>query len=1467
MHIVSEGTSDAFLTIETASGGRPMIVLAERENATSPREIQLFNDGVDDRFVIGDGVGNEFLSIQADTAYTQVTGEALFSSGATIVSDLVVGGYDIRGPRKLQVESSDDLAEVNIVAGRGSEAHLVIRAPANQDSFVTLAEDSHSINLVRDGVSNRFLITDENATELISVSPSSGDMVLRGELKIGHDEDAPNFIVDQFTGDVGMQGDLVVGGDNQPGARAATIQSRDSTAKMSIISGNSSDASMLLSVPDSGNALITFTEGTDSFLMLNEGTTKRFKITDGTEELLSITKGDGNTYIRGSLKIGHDEANPMFVADSNNGDTTMRGDMVVGGPYIPGARSMTIRSQDDTAALHLISGNGSDSELSVLAGQGKNAVVTLAEGSNRFHLLNDGSDDKFILSDGSNELLGIRRGTGDTYVRGQLKVGRDPTNPMFVAESSNGDVGMQGDLTIGGERIRGARAATIQSKDAAASLHLRAGGTSDAGIKVTSPQGRNTSVTLKETNGTAFHIINKGFVDRLVIADNTHDLMVITPVVGDVRHRGDFTVGGEFGSAGPKAMTIRSLDAAASLNLISANQSNAELKLAAPTGQDAVITLAEGSNRFHLLNDGSDDRFILTDGSNELLGVYRGTGDTYVRGQLKVGRDPTNPMFVAESSNGDVGMQGDLTIGGERIRGARAATIQSKDAAASLHLRAGGTSDAGIKVTSPQGRNTSVTLKETNGTAFHIINKGFVDRLVIADNTHDLMVITPVVGDVRHRGDFTVGGEFGSAGPKAMTIRSLDAAASLNLISANQSNAELKLAAPTGQDAVITLAEGSNRFHLLNDGSDDKFILSDGSNELLGIRRGTGDTYVRGQLKVGRDPTNPMFVAESSNGDVGMQGDLTIGGERIRGARAATIQSSDSDASLSIIANVDASMTLHAARDRLATITMTEGNHSFLMENRGADDQFVITDGEHVLMSMNRTTGNTHFRGQITTGIDPFKPALLSNNQGETQMRGDLTIGGAHVPGVRSATIQSPDGEASLHLIGGNSSNAFLEIETSANNQASLDLYEGDNVFSIANVGAENKFVVSDGAVRLLTVARETGHTDLRGELQIGNDWTNPVFAVRDAGSTGYTVMRGDLTVGGANTTGERAATIRSNDSAASLNVISGGGNAGVVISSPNGWDSWITLQENNGTAFHMVNDGVENQFILADDSTKLLVVEPLTGNTQIAGSVDVGHTLEVRRDMLVGGTLHDHTTTVQSLDGTADLLVQSGGANDASLVIKTPRNQTAAISLQETDGVEIHLMSRGANDTFVVSDGAMDLLTVYPNTGNMVVKGELEVNNITTIRGNLTVYGDIYSHCDGHRWEQGSKHCYKHFPNVSTFNQARLTCSKWHGYLASLTSLEENQFAHDAVHWSPGTTDEVWIGYSDAQGSQMEFEWLTGEIAVDGDQQLWENWASGSPSDEYGEKDCALMHYGSSGLWRDESCMLKHGFICERDI
>merc|ERR1711959_381107 len=117
-------------------------------------------------------------------------------------------------------------------------------------------------------------------------------------------------------------------------------------------------------------------------------------------------------------------------------------------------------------------------------------------------------------------------------------------------------------------------------------------------------------------------------------------------------------------------------------------------------------------------------------------------------------------------------------------------------------------------------------------------------------------------------------------------------------------------------------------------------------------------------------------------------------------------------------------------------------------------------------MTINRTTGATYIRGQLAIGHDPTRPAFLAEINGDTQMQGDLTVGGSMIPGVRTATIQSADSHASLHILSGNRSNAFIEIEAPADQQVSLDLFEGENVFSITNVGSEDKLVVSDGNER-----------------------------------------------------------------------------------------------------------------------------------------------------------------------------------------------------------------------------------------------------------------------------------------------------------------------------------------------------------------------------------------------------------------
>jgi len=739
---------------------------------------------------------------------------------------------------------------------------------------------------------------------------------------------------------------------------------------------------------------------------------------------------------------------------------------------------------------------------------------------------------------------------------------------------------------------------------------------------------------------------------------------------------------------------------------------------------------------------------------------------------------------------------------------------------------------------------------------------------VIADNENDLVVVTPVTGDTRFRGDFIVGGnEVGSPGPRAMTVRSLDSEASLHVISGGNGNAELTLAAPSNLDAILTLSEGNNHFHILNSGSVDKLMIHDESNELFGVNRISGDTYIRGQLKLGNDPLNPMFVAESLTGEVMMQGDLTIGGQNILGERSMTIKSADSKASLDIIAGpaADATMLVHSGSGHASTLSLIEGFNSFHLQNQPSTNTFDVNDGQYQLLSVNRNSGNTYLRGQLSVGHDSAHPAFLSNINGDTHMKGDLLVGGSLVSGPRSAIVQSNDNVASMSVISGHASNADITITAPVQGASKITLTEGVNSFNIIHEGTSQNLVIDNTVNPLLTIDRDTGNTNIRGELRVGVDPAKPVFSVQGTDGTGYVTMSGDLTVGGNNTLGERTATISSTDGPSSMNVISGGSsNAGVVISSPDGAESWLTLSHKAGSSFHLVNDGALDHLYIADDNNKLITIQPISGDTKIRGNLDIGKTLEVRRDVIVGGTKESHTVSVQSFDGAADVLVASGGMSDATLTLKTPLAQTASLSFIEVNGTEFHILNRGANDTLVITDGKKDLVKVYPESGNMYVRGELEIGNVTTIRGNLTVYGDIYSHCDGFRWEQGSKHCYKHFPTPASFANARNVCMKWKGELVSITSQAENDFVVGAVAWDTNV-NSVWIGYSDAQGSQMEFEWLTGEIAVTGDQEIYENWSPNNPSDEYGQKDCAVM--GSGGLWSDISCVAAQSFVCERKI
>ena len=123
--------------------------------------------------------------------------------------------------------------------------------------------------------------------------------------------------------------------------------------------------------------------------------------------------------------------------------------------------------------------------------------------------------------------------------------------------------------------------------------------------------------------------------------------------------------------------------------------------------------------------------------------------------------------------------------------------------------------------------------------------------------------------------------------------------------------------------------------------------------------------------------------------------------------------------------------------------------------------------------------------------------------------------------------------------------------------------------------------------------------------------------------------------------------------------------------------------------------------------------------------------------------------------------------------------------------------------------------------------------------------------------WSHFNLSCYILIKKSLSWSVAEGYCNKLGGHLASVHSLEENDFIS-------GLADgEYWIGANDMK---TEGQW----VWSDGSALGYTNWFAGEPNDSsppyYGREDC--MHYRkySSGRkqWNDQNCDKTYNFVCK---
>lgn len=167
--------------------------------------------------------------------------------------------------------------------------------------------------------------------------------------------------------------------------------------------------------------------------------------------------------------------------------------------------------------------------------------------------------------------------------------------------------------------------------------------------------------------------------------------------------------------------------------------------------------------------------------------------------------------------------------------------------------------------------------------------------------------------------------------------------------------------------------------------------------------------------------------------------------------------------------------------------------------------------------------------------------------------------------------------------------------------------------------------------------------------------------------------------------------------------------------------------------------------------------------------------------------------------------------------------------------------------------DFAGYMMKVDDNTSERIIK-VLEDNGFSFAVDNGDVLGDLpYADMVNHAEFNG--HTYALFDLDMDWNEAREYCNSVGGYLASITSKEEDSFVYDFI--SANGYRDVYFGLSDA-AERDHWVWESGEDYV------YSNWHAGEPNHQDGYEYYGMyFHMFNDGTWNDGDGG-KCAFLCE---
>lgn len=394
--------------------------------------------------------------------------------------------------------------------------------------------------------------------------------------------------------------------------------------------------------------------------------------------------------------------------------------------------------------------------------------------------------------------------------------------------------------------------------------------------------------------------------------------------------------------------------------------------------------------------------------------------------------------------------------------------------------------------------------------------------------------------------------------------------------------------------------------------------------------------------------------------------------------------------------------------------------------------------------------------------------------------------------------------DTSLNLVA-TAGSAAVEVKAGVGHQAKFSLisagYAGATSKAFHMLShATNKFSISSTTAEILSINGTTGKVGVSGDLEVGKDVT----------------VQGNLLIGGPQTNGSKHLHLTSQQDA-SMTISSLTSSSTLKLSSGTGADSSLVLGD-----YSLTSSGVSDGLKLSDSSSRTLMDLSANGTTFSTGELTVAG---------AGST----TLSILSSNSLPSLFNVSAEGGDAGIMLQTNNGRKFSITNSET------------SQKLVVKSDQLEVMTLNSTNvainGSVSISGALSVSKNMQIDGTLHVGGTLTRSCGGSdksaRWDDNN-HCYKLVKEKGTFQAAQRKCESWGGYLASVKSVQENDFIKSAI--IPQASGDFYLGYTDGveQGNHL---WVSGEIAVLNNTHLYNNWENQEMLDTKGERNCAVMY------------------------